>query len=222
MKDIEWINNLKIRASYGQTGNDQGIGYYPYQTLYELGKNNGTEAGMYFTSISNPDIMWETQVSTDAAIEFGLWDNKLSGSVEYFRKESKDLLFDVAQAYSTGVSTITKNIGKVSNYGVEINLDYRIIQSRDWNLSVGANATFLKNELKTLPDDMKENGYVNGSKKWMEGKSMYEFWLYQWQGVDPKTGNGYYLIDDGANVPEADKLTVNGKDYTPLWRNSTQ
>ena len=87
MKDIEWINNLKIRASYGQTGNDQGIGYYPYQTLYELGKNNGTEAGMYFTSISNPDIMWETQVSTDAAIEFGLWDNKLSGSVEYFRKE---------------------------------------------------------------------------------------------------------------------------------------
>ena len=214
MKDIEWINNLKIRASYGQTGNDQGIGYYPYQTLYELGKNNGTEAGMYFTSISNPDIMWETQVSTDAAIEFGLWDNKLSGSVEYFRKESKDLLFDVAQAYSTGVSTITKNIGKVSNYGVEINLDYRIIQSRDWNLSVGANATFLKNELKTLPDDMKENGYVNGSKKWMEGKSMYEFWLYQWQGVDPQTGNGYYLIDDGANVPEADKLTVNGKDYT--------
>ena len=195
-------------------GADQGIGYYPYQTLYELGKNNGTEAGMYFTSISNPDIMWETQVSTDAAIEFGLWDNKLSGSVEYFRKESKDLLFDVAQAYSTGVSTITKNIGKVSNYGVEINLDYRIIQSRDWNLSVGANATFLKNELKTLPDDMKENGYVNGSKKWMEGKSMYEFWLYQWQGVDPQTGNGYYLIDDGANVPEADKLTVNGKDYT--------
>ena len=214
MKDIEWINNLKIRASYGQTGNDQGIGYYPYQTLYELGKNNGTEAGMYFTSISNPDIMWETQVSTDAAIEFGLWDNKLSGSIEYFRKESKDLLFDVAQAYSTGVSSITKNIGKVANYGVEINLDYRIIQSRDWNLSVGANATFLKNELKTLPDDMKENGYVNGSKKWMEGKSMYEFWLYQWQGVDPQTGTGYYLIEDGANVPTADKVTVDGKEYT--------
>ena len=76
-------------------GADQGIGYYPYQTLYELGKNNGTEAGMYFTSISNPDIMWETQVSTDAAVEFGFWDNKLSGSIEYFRKESKDLLFDV-------------------------------------------------------------------------------------------------------------------------------
>ena len=214
MKDIEWINNLKIRASYGQTGNDQGIGYYPYQTLYELGRNNGSEAGMYFTEIANPDIKWETQVSTDAAIEFGFWDNKLSGSVEYFRKESKDLLFDVAQAYSTGVSSITKNIGKVANYGVEINLDYRILQSRDWNLSVGANATFLKNELKTLPDDMKESGYVNGSKKWMEGKSMYEFWLYQWQGVDPQTGTGYYLIEDGVTVPAAYQVTVNGKEYT--------
>ena len=210
MKDISWISNLKLRASYGETGNDHILDssgysdYYPYQTLYGLGYTNGTEAGAYFTTIANPNLKWETQVSTDLGLEFGLWDNKLTGSIEWFQKDSKDLLFDVAQAYSQGVSSIVMNVGKVRNSGVEINLDYNVFRTKDWNLSVGANATFIKNKIITLPADMKE-GYVSGSKKWMEGKSIYEFWLYQWEGVNPENGSGMYLADtDNYNQAQVD------------------
>lgn len=234
MKDIDWVDNLKIRASYGETGNDAILDtdgytdYYPYQTLYGLGYTNGTEAGAYFTTIANPDLKWETQVSTDFGVEFTLFHQKLSGSVEYFKKDSKDLLFDVAQPYSQGISSIIKNIGKVSNSGVEINLDWNAYSNRDWKVTVGANATFVKNELKKLPEDMKL-GYVSGSKKWLEGKSIYEFWLYQWEGVDPQTGYGYYQINEETNpetgeytgkqveVPAANLVTVDGKNYTTSY-----
>ena len=218
MKDITWVNNLKLRASYGETGNDQLSSYYPYQTLYGLGYNNGGEAGAYFFDIANPDLKWETQISTDLGIEFGLFD-RLTGSIEYFQKDSKDLLFSVSQPTSTGVSSISKNIGKVSNKGIEIELNYDILKGKDWNVSVGANATFLKNKLVELPEEMKENGYINGTKKWMEGKSMYEFWLRQWAGVDPATGNGLWIPDtekyDNSNAAYAATLvTVDGQTYT--------
>lgn len=228
MKPYEWINNLKLRASYGETGNDgilDGDGYddyYPYQTLYGLGYTNGTEAGAYFKTIANPNLKWETQVSTDIAIEFGLF-NRLNGSIEYFRKDSKDLLFDVAQPTSTGVSSIIQNIGKVSNTGLEIDLDYQVLNTKDYKFSIGANATFIQNKIVKLPDTMKENGYISGSKKWMEGKSIYEFWLRQWYGVDPATGDGLYLLDeqkynekDGTLIDDVKKtlVTVDGKEYT--------
>ncbi len=218
MKDITWLNNLKLRASYGETGNDQLSSYYPYQSLYELGRNNGSEAGAYMFSIANPDLKWETQISTDFGIEFGLFD-RLTGTIEYFQKDSKDLLFSVSQPTSTGVSSISKNIGKVSNKGVEIELNYDVFKNKDWSVSVGANATFVKNELVELPEEMKENGYINGTKKWMEGKSMYEFWLRQWAGVDPATGNGLWIPDteayDSSNAAYAKTLvTVDGQTYT--------
>lgn len=203
LKDVNWVNNLKLRASYGETGNDEILDsdgysdYYPYQTLYALGYKNGTEAGSYFTVIANPDLKWETQVSTDVALEFSLFD-RLTGTVEYFKKDSKDLLFDVSQPASAGVTSIIQNIGKVSNSGVEIELNYNAFKNKDWNVSVGVNATFVKNKIKNLPASMKENGYITGSKKWMEGKSIYEFWLRQWYGVDPQTGNGLYYLDTDA------------------------
>jgi len=192
--------------------------YYPYQTLYGLGYNNGGEAGAYFFDIANPDLKWETQISTDFGIEFGLFD-RLTGTIEYFQKDSKDLLFSVSQPTSTGVSSISKNIGKVSNKGVEIELNYDVFKNKDWSVSVGANATFVKNELVELPEEMKENGYINGTKKWMEGKSMYEFWLRQWAGVDPATGNGLWIPDtekyDSSNAAYAKTLvTVDGQTYT--------
>lgn len=227
MKDISWVNNLKLRASYGETGNDNilnssgGSDYYPYQTLYGLGYNNGTEAGAYFTVIANSGLMWETQVSTDVALEFGLF-NRLSGTIEYFRKDSRDLLFDVSQPTSTGVSSIIQNIGKVSNYGVEIDLDYTIFSNKSWDINVGANATFIKNKLIKLPETMSKNGYISGSKKWMEGRSIYEFWLRQWYGVDPQTGDGLYYLDTSAyneadgTLSQAVKATVVEKDGQQL------
>lgn len=213
MKDVSWVNNLKLRASYGETGNDNILDsdgysdYYPYQTLYGLGYKNGQEAGAYFKMIANSNLKWETQVSSDVAVEFGLFD-RLTGSVEYFKKDSKDLLFDVSQPASVGVSSIIQNVGKVTNSGVEIELDYNAFKNTDWSVSVGLNATFVRNKIKNLPSTMKENGYISGSKKWEEGKSMYEFWLRQWYGVDPKTGDGLYYLNTDTYNEEKGTLTA--------------
>ena len=163
-------------------------------------------------------MKWETQISTDFGIEFGLFD-RLTGSVEYFRKDSKDLLFDVSQPASMGITSIVRNIGKVSNSGIEVDLNYDVLKNKDWSLSVGANATFIKNEIVTLPEEMRKEGYIDGSKKWMEGSSIYEFWLRQWYGVDPATGNGLYYPDteayDSSNAAYAKTLvTINGETLT--------
>lgn len=225
MKNVSWIDNLKIRASYGETGNDAILDsngdtdYYPYQTLYGLGYKNYNEAGAFFYVIANPDLKWETQVSTDVALEFGLF-GRLTGTIEYFNKSSKDLLFDVSQPLSTGVSSIIQNIGKVSNSGVEIELDYKILAQKDYGLSIGANATFIKNKLVKLPETMAD-GYVSGSKKWVEGKSMYEFWLRQWWGVDPDTGDGLWIADpDKYKEGDDTFLTKDGVQLTNSYSNA--
>ena len=234
MKSIDWVNSLKVRASYGETGND-GIldsdgenSYYPYQTVYGLGYKNWNEAGAYFKTIANPKLKWETQVSTDLAIEFGLF-NRLNGTIEYFNKESKDLLFDVAQPSSTGVTSITQNIGKVRNSGVEIDLDYKFIDSKTWKLSFGANATFLKNKITKLPETMQANGHISGTKRWLEGRSIYDFWLRQWYGVNPKNGDGLFYLDTKAyaeasaeNKVEIEKtiVDIDGQKYTNSYKNA--
>lgn len=194
MNEITWVDNLKLRASYGETGNDMLDSYYPYQTLYGLGYKNWTEGGVFFDEIANPALKWETQVSTDVALEFGLF-GRLTGTLEYFDKRSRDLLFPVSQPSSSGVTTIDQNIGKVSNSGVEFDLHYNVFNNRDWNVNVGLNVTYTKNKIVSLPNEMKENGYINGSKKWMEGKPRYEFWLRQWYGVNPANGDGLFLLD---------------------------
>lgn len=224
MSDYSWVNNLKLRASYGETGNDAVLDedgydmYYPYQTLYDLGINNSNEAGAYFSVLSNKNLRWETQMSTDVALEFTLFD-RLSGAVEYFKKSSKDLLFDVSQPTSTGVSFMTQNIGKVKNEGIEIELSYQIFKNKDWRASVGVNSTFISNKIVRLPDVNRENGIINGSKKLMEGHSIYEFWLRQWYGVNPANGDGLYYFDaeeyDASNETVKKTLVeIDGKQLT--------
>ncbi|RNC63325.1 SusC/RagA family TonB-linked outer membrane protein [Proteiniphilum sp. X52] len=203
MQDLHWVNNLRLRTSYGQTGVDDVLDedgysdYYPYQTLYSLGINNGLEAGAYFSNLANINLLWETQVSTDVALEFGLFD-RLSGVIEYFRKDSKDLLFPVSIPASIGVTSQVQNIGKVRNSGWELGLDYQIVKQKDWSLSMAVNGTFLTNKIVSLPEDNRENGIIDGSKKLYEGKSRYEFWLRQWYGVNPANGDGLYYFDTEA------------------------
>lgn len=232
MKDISWLSNLKLRASYGQTGNDaildadDDASYYPYQLLYTLGVNNASEAGIYLSSLVDTNLKWETQVSADVAIEFGLFDNRLTGSLEYFTKQSKDLLFDTSIPLSNGVSSIVQNIGKVKNNGVEFDLNYRLLRRNDWTFSIGVNGTHIKNKVTQLPAG-NENGIVTGSKKYMVGHSIYEFWLRQWYGVNPENGDGLYYLDTDAyneadgTLSESVKstlVTIDGKQLTNSYR----
>ncbi len=224
------INDLKLRASYGEVGNDQSVGLYAYKGLYGL-TFNGQEPAAYRTQNEARDIVWESTNSLGIALE-GRFFNMFNLSVEYFDKRSKDLLFDVYLPLSTGgtstsssSATVTKNLGTVSNRGFEINLDVDIINKKDWAWNVGVNATFLKNKITKLPEQNKEKGIISGTKKYTEGSSIYDFWLNKFVGIDQMTGKSLYLINEeeyyGTTVvpgktaiPKEYLVTINGKDYT--------
>ncbi len=214
MDRFDWVNSLKLRASYGETGNDAlfnsdaTANYYAHQTLYNNGLNNRDEPGIFFDLFGNPDLKWETGISTDVGIEFGLFD-RLTGTVEYFQRDSRDLLFRVPTPTSTGVRNIQRNIGKISNRGVEIDLNFLAYQNKDWRINIGGNITFLKNEIKDLPED----DIVDGVFQYRVGKSRYDFWLRQFAGVNPENGKAYYAFDPEQNMGK-EEFEKDGKKYT--------
>jgi TonB-linked SusC/RagA family outer membrane protein len=217
LSDVSWINSLKVRASYGETGNDDlynssGVSiYYAYQTLYDIGYNNKDEPGIYFNSYGNKDLVWETVVSSDAAVEFGLFD-RLTGTFEYYNRHSRDLLFSVPTPTSTGTSSIRKNLGRIDNYGIEFTLDYEAYKNKDWRVSVGINGTTVTNEIKSLPEETPT--IVDGTKRYEVGHSRYDFWLRQYVGVDRNTGLALYLFDAENQSVGDDVFTYDGQEVT--------
>jgi TonB-linked SusC/RagA family outer membrane protein len=203
MSKVNFVNSLKLRSSYGTTGNDVGIGYYPYQTFYTLGRNNGLTPGIVQSSLGNNDLTWETNKQFDIGLDFDLFDRRISGSVEYFRRESDDLLFNVPLPISSGFTSILRNIGTMYNAGIEIVVDAAIVKKKNfqWNLQV--NATQFKNEITKLP----QTEIISGTKKLMAGKSIYDYWLRQWYGVDPTDGVALFV----ANDPTAADVRTNAK-----------
>jgi TonB-linked SusC/RagA family outer membrane protein len=208
LQDVSWINSLKLRASFGETGNDN-VSNYAFMTLFGIGYNNRDEPGIYFSRFGNQDLLWEAAVSADAAVEFSLFD-RLSGSVEFFDHYNRDLIFELPVQSSSGIQNYYKNIGRIDNYGVEIDLNYTAFRNRDWRVTVGGNATLLKNVIKELPQD----GIVDGTKRYAVGKSRYDYWLRQYVGVDPDTGEALYLFDAANQVTGEDVFEKNGQTVT--------
>jgi TonB-linked SusC/RagA family outer membrane protein len=197
LSDLAWLDDLKVRASYGQVGNDSGFGYYPYMSLYTLDTNGG-ESAYYRSNLPNYDLQWETLNSYDVAIE-GRVFNRLNFTIDYFNKVSDKLIMDVTLASSNGTTDtsstgaeITKNAGKVTNHGLELSFDVDIVKNKDFKWNFGANTTLLKNEILKLYDG---EDIINGNYTLSEGKSVYEFKTYHYEGVDQMTGDALYEID---------------------------
>jgi TonB-linked SusC/RagA family outer membrane protein len=198
IKAIPVINTLKLRGSYGQTGNDGGgntqegtsISYYAWQPLYNLGFNNAGEAGILQSSLGNRGLEWESSNSYDVALEFGLLKNRITGTVEYFDRQSSNLIFDVPLPLSAGITTETRNIGTMYNKGIELELGFEPIRRGDFSWRIDVNATRIKNQITQMPAENPE--IIDGTKKLKEGSSIYDFWLREYKGVDPATGNALY------------------------------
>lgn len=197
MKPVRWVDNLKLRANWGQVGNDAGADYYAYMALYSISQNQNSGA-FYLSQNASEDLKWETGESWGIAVEGRLF-NRLNFSLEYFDKRNKDLLFDVYLPLSAGgtstdyaEATVTKNLGTISNRGVEIAVDVDVFRNRDWRVNVGANATILKNKILKLPEQNKD-GIISSVYNIMEGRSRYEYYTYTYAGVDQLTGNAMYI-----------------------------
>lgn len=191
IKNIPVISQLKVRASYGQTGNDSGISYYAWQSLYGLGWDNAYEAGLLQAANGgNPQLTWESNDQFDLAVEFGVLNNRITGTVEYFNRASSGLIFPVPMPLSSGVENVNQNIGNMFNRGIELTIGAEILKVGDFSWQVDANATKLRNEITKMPGLTPE--IVDGTKKLKEGRSRYEFWLREWMGVSPYTGEALY------------------------------
>lgn len=208
--DVKPISNLKLRASYGLVGSDDLGGYYLYQTFYDTGYKNGNEPGVKQSLVlGNDELMWETNKNMDIALEFGLFKNRVSGTIELFRRYTDNLLFTVPLAMSSGLNSQNQNFGSLENRGIEIQLEGTAIKSKDFKWNVGINLTSFKNEISKLPYEE----YIDGTKKYMVGRSRYDYWLRQWYGVDPDNGNDLYI----ANSPTVSgaKTLADGTIVTP-------
>ena len=197
----DWLSNLSLRASYGAQGNDN-VGYYAYPELYEIGSflDEPTlhigESSLDRSRLSTYDLSWETNLNLNVGLDFGLFNNRVNGTVEYFVRSSSDLLFALELVPSSGFKTIDSNIGKVKNYGWEFTVNGTPIYTKDWTWRLSVNATTYKNEIVKLPTD---EPMWQSSKKWVKGGSLYDFWLYEWAGVNPDNGKAqwYYYDKDG-------------------------
>ncbi|WP_157716574.1 TonB-dependent receptor domain-containing protein, partial [Roseivirga ehrenbergii] len=140
MSGMSWIDELKLRASYGQTGNDNVGGYYPSQTLYSSGRNNGANAGFFSYSVGNNALQWEKNTSADVAVDFEVL-GRVRGTVEYFNRYSDNLLFSVPIPSESGYTSQNRNIGKMVNRGLEFDANVDILKSSgglEWNFALNA------------------------------------------------------------------------------------
>lgn len=199
-----WLSNALFKASYGAQGNDN-IGYYAYQSLFSIYNNLG-ESGLVASRLETPELSWETNMNLNIGLDLSFFNNRLNTSIEYFERRSKDLLFDKALAPSLGFSSIQENVGAVNNYGWEFTVDGSPIQTDDWRLHLGLNLTTYKNKITSLPT--KE--MWSGSKKWVEGGSIYDFYMVEWAGVNSANGNPQWYIQ---NTDGTKRIT---EDYSEL------
>ena len=162
--DIEWIDQLKLRASYGQVGNDR-LGsyhsdYYAYQALYEP-FSNASESGLRWQTVGNDDLTWESNNTFNVAVEYALFDSRLRGSVEFYHKVSEDLLYNQPLATSLGLSIQPRNIATLYNQGFEIGIGGTIIDTEEFSWTMDIQASTVKNEITEIPSP-----FVDGSKRW--------------------------------------------------------
>ena len=202
MNDVTWVDILKLKASFGQQGNDNIGNYYAYLDQYSMTGADGVFSDGQLTYKGNKDITWEKSNSFNVGADFSLWKSKLSGTVEYFNRTTSDMLYYKPVAQSNGYSSIPMNIGSLSNYGWELELNGNLYESRNLKWDVYGNATSVKNKIIALHPEL-EGKFIDGSSIYEEGKSMYQYYMIKYAGVDPNSGKALYYAKTTLSTDDA-------------------
>lgn len=202
MKDIKWIDGLKLRASYGTQGNDFLLDSYGYNLVnayedqYAVVSQDG-EIGISYIYRGNPNLTWEKSRNFNLGVDVSFW-NRLRFSAEYYSKKTVDLLYRKSLPTSQGDPTwIYENSIDMNNKGFEIEISYDILNKGDFFWNVNANLTYQANKLLKLPSDrdIDGKGYRNNNYYYKVGNSIYDYYLYESAGVDPQTGEALWYMD---------------------------
>jgi len=231
MKDIDWLSNLKLRASIGQTGN-QSIS--PYQTFARLGTSgpifgDGKDIGFGLSSMANDDLKWETTTQTDIGVDFGFFSNRLNIGFDYYWKQTRDLLYNATLPPSSGYSSMLRNLGRIDNKGFEISIN-TINMKGKVNWTTNLNITSNRSIVKDLGSDVYGNKIQRidapiGGGNWFPlfvGKAPFQLYGYEIEGIyqtdeearlngeaTKKAGDYRYKDTDGkAGITTGDKTII--------------
>lgn len=215
---VKWLSDLKLRASYGVNGTLPSSNYAYMNLMSYSSKYMGNPAGI-ISQMSNVNLSWETNYTFNVGLDFGFFNQRLRGTVEYFTRNSKNLLQDVPISGTTGFSSVLQNIGKINNHGVELTLEGDILRKKDFVWTAGVNATFLSSKVKKLYNGADiiwydPTGDDNRAQFiYREGESTLAFYGYEWAGVDPTNGKSVYYVNDPDDGQKGD-FTFNGRGAT--------
>ncbi len=199
MQSFNWLNDLKFRASYGTSGNNN-IGNYASLGLYSGGANYGGYPGLGASQPPNPNIHWESMTASNFGLEMTIFKN-LSTTIELYEKKSEGLLYARPLSSSKGFTSITTNLGAMKNYGIEGMMTYRKQFGSVYN-ETSINVTANRNEILNLEQDR-----ITGATQMREpGGDIHQFFMKEWAGVNPNNGNPMWFTnvesDDEANTAE--------------------
>jgi TonB-linked SusC/RagA family outer membrane protein len=187
------LSNLKLRASYGITGNSNGLSNYGWRQLFGYGLNYNGQPGGGFNTIGNTELQWESGKQTDVGLEASFLKDRIGFVFDWYSRITDELIFSYPLSQVSGFSSITKNIGAIKNTGVEFTLNATPVKTRDFTWDLSFNITHNKNRVTKIPPT---SPYIaNGSFIVMPGHDINEFYMREWAGVDPQTGNPLWYAD---------------------------
>lgn len=218
MQPFTNVDLLKVKFSYGEQGNDAiGANYIAYADQYRMTGSDGifSDATLYYKG--NPDITWETSRSINTGVDFSFFKGMLMGTVEYYSRTTSDMLMNIPTQPSLGYSSMPMNVGSMRNNGVEIELNYRPINTKNITWELFANLTLPKNKVIKIADKLKSadgNWYYSSTRVIKEGESLYNLYIPAYAGVCQEDGDDiglaqYYAL---AGKTDTDGKPVLDKD----------
>ena len=220
LKDNAVISLLKLKSSYGELGNNNiydrngNSSYFPYLQSYLAGWSQLDNPGVVLGPVTDSNLTWEKTTSFNGGVDLGFFNDRIGVGVEYYNKNSLDLIYAKPLPPSTGNVDYITNVGSLRNYGLEVSIQSKNIAADDFYWSTGLNFSFDRNEITSLTQDY----FVSGTKRWEVGRSLYDFYMQEWAGVDPEDGMGMWykdIIDTNGN-PTGERETT--KDYNEASR----
>ena len=216
LKDVAWLDNLQVKASYGTMGNS-GIDNYLSYGLTETGKQYDGIGSWYLSSLSNSGLTWETLENLSFGVNATMFKN-FTVNLELYNKLTKNMLMYIPYSFQTGFSGGWGNVGNMRNKGFDLELKYDFVNTKDWFVSAALNMNYNKNEITELFGG--RNEFVDGRSglKYEVGKPYGEFYLVEYAGVDPATGKQIWYDKDGnltGSYSESDAKFIGKNRFAP-------
>ena len=203
MKNLKWIDELKLKASYGENGNDQ-IDNYLWTNTYTITNSNDEISLVPSTTMKNEEITWETNAKFNTGIDFSFWNGRLAGGIEFYNNKTRDMLFRFPLPVSYGYTGYYDNVGDMVNRGLEFEISADVLRLGDFKWNIYANLTTNHNEVTRLPEERRTqnywdidgkryDGFSSGNYFFAEGLSAYSYMTHKFAGVDPNTGESLWF-----------------------------